>query len=498
MTNLDTMPNWLAHRAAVLPEQLALLAAGQRWTFAQLDRWASDMARGLLARGAAPGDRVALLLRNSPQFVALAHAAPRAGTTLVLLNTRLAAPELAWQIADSGARLLIYDADTAALAEQLLTLTAETGAVQAVDVAGLGDSGNVSVELRTSIPLADVYTLIYTSGTTGRPKGALLTYGNYWWSAVGSALNLGSQTHDRWLAVLPLFHVGGFSILVRAAIYGIPAIVHSAFDPAAVNSAIDEDGVTIISVVSAMLQRMLDQRGDRPYPAALRCVLLGGGPAPRPLLEACAARGVPVVQTYGLTETASQVATLAPADALRKLGSAGQPLLPTELRIDLAGAGEVGEIVVRGPTVMQGYINRPAETAQALRQGWLHTGDLGYLDGEGYLYVVSRRHDLIISGGENIYPSEVESALLAHPAVEEAAVVGLPDPRWGQVPAAAIKLRDGVAADEAELIDFCRQRLASYKVPRLLRFATALPRNAAGKLLRDQIRGDFEDDKVTR
>jgi O-succinylbenzoic acid--CoA ligase len=494
MNDAQSLPNWLAHRAAVLPAQPALLADGARWTFAALDHWASNMARFLLARGAAPGDRVALLLRNRPEFVALVHAAPRAGVTLVLLNTRLAAPELAWQIADSGARLLIYDTDTAALAALALAqIGVAAGAVQFVDVVSLRGSPDFTVELRAMIDLSDVYTLIYTSGTTGRPKGALLTYGNYWWSAVGSALNLGGHTDDRWLAVLPLFHVGGLSILVRAAIYGIPAVVHSAFDPIAVNRAIDEDGVTIVSVVSTMLQRMLDERGVRPYPAALRCVLLGGGPAPQPLLEACAARGVPVVQTYGLTEAASQVATLAPADALRKLGSAGQPLLPTELRIESAGAGEAGEILVRGPTVMRGYINRPEETALALRDGWLHTGDLGYLDGEGYLYVVSRRHDLIISGGENIYPTEVEAVLLAHPVVEEAAVVGVLDAHWGQVPAAAVKLRAGVAASEAELIDFCRERLAGYKVPKLVRFVATLPRNAAGKLQRDAVQAALRE-----
>jgi O-succinylbenzoic acid--CoA ligase len=214
------------------------------------------------------------------------------------------------------------------------------------------------------------------------------------------------------------------------------------------------------------------------------------------LLEACADRGVPVVQTYGLTEAASQVATLAPADALRKLGAAGRPLFATELRIERAGspapAGQVGEILVRGPTVMRGYINRPDETAEVLRDGWLHTGDLGYLDDEGYLYVVSRRHDLIISGGENIYPTEVESVLLMHPAVEEAAVVGLPEQRWGQVPAAAVKLRGGMSLSEAELIDFCRERLASYKVPKLIRFADTLPRNATGKLLRDTIRDGIQ------
>jgi O-succinylbenzoic acid--CoA ligase len=492
----QTLPNWLAQRAAVLPDQLALLAPGARWTFAELDRQASALARALLARGATAGARVALLLRNSPELAALAHAAPRAGLVLVPLNIRLSAPELAWQLADSGARLLVYDSSTAALAEAALQIaSAGQSAVgrraphpAAIDIASLGQAAASTVALRGAIDLAETYTIIYTSGTTGRPKGAQLTYGNYWWSAVGSALNLGNHAGDRWLAVLPLFHVGGLSILVRAVIYGIAAVVHSSFDPAAANRAIDEDGVTIVSVVSTMLQRMLDERGDRPYPATLRCVLLGGGPAPRPLLEACAARGVPVVQTYGLTETASQVATLAPTDALRKLGSAGQPLLPTELRIARPDDAGVGEILVRGPTVMGGYINRPEETALALGDGWLHTGDLGYLDGEGYLYVVSRRHDLIISGGENIYPAEVEAVLLAHPAVEETAVVGLPDARWGQAAAAAVKLREGMHASAAELIEFCRERLAGYKVPKLVRFVAALPRNATGKLLRDQLK----------
>ncbi|MDQ2999488.1 MAG: o-succinylbenzoate--CoA ligase, partial [Chloroflexota bacterium] len=482
MNNAQSLPNWLAHRAAVLPDQPALLADGARWTFAALDRWASAIARGLLARGAASGDRVALLLRNRPEFVALAHAAPRAGVTLVLLNARLAAPELAWQIADSGARLLLYDANTAVLADAALTQSADT--VQSVDIASMRDSPASTTELRGTINLTDVYTIIYTSGTTGRPKGALLTYGNYWWSAVGSALNLGSHTDDRWLAVLPLFHVGGLSILVRAAIYGISVVVHSAFDPVAVNRAIDEDGITIISVVSTMLQRMLAERGNRPYPATLRCVLLGGGPAAQPLLEACVVCGVLVVQTYGLTETASQVATLAPADALRKLGSAGRPLLPTELRIASAGAGDVGEILVRGPTVMRGYINRPEETALALRDGWLHTGDLGYLDAEGYLYIVSRRHDLIISGGENVYPAEVEAVLASHPWIAEACVAGRADSEWGQRVIAVVRLIPGFDNSDSTasaLIEHCKTRLASYKVPREIRFFTdPLPRTAWG------------------
>ena len=510
------LPNWLSHRAAVLPDRPALVADGRSWSFAELDALATGMARGLIARGAAPGDRVGLLLRNGPAIAGVAHAAPRARVTIVPLNTRLAAAELAWQLADCAASLLLYDDYNAELARAALGLMDQPPV--AVDAAALAEDrgpmtddrrpttdgggsagasilGSSSFILHPSsfiIDLADVFAIIYTSGTTGRPKGAMLTYGNFWWSAIGSALNLGSHADDRWLAVLPLFHVGGLSILVRAAIYGITAIVHQSFDPAAVNRAIDEGGATIVSAVSAMLQRMLDERGDRPYPPALRCVLLGGGPAPRPLLDACAARGVPVVQTYGLTETASQVATLAPSDALRKLGSAGKPLFPTEVRIvrdeGPAPAGAVGEIEVRGPTVMRGYVNRPEATGQALAGGWLHTGDLGYLDGEGYLYVASRRDDLIVSGGENVYPAEVEAVLLAHPAIAEAAVLGAPDERWGQVPVAFVTLRAGAALDEAAVVAFCRERLAGYKTPRRVRFVAALPRNAGGKVLRSALR----------
>ncbi|MDQ2807743.1 MAG: o-succinylbenzoate--CoA ligase, partial [Chloroflexota bacterium] len=350
----------------------------------------------------------------------------------------------------------------------------------------------------SAIDLDALQAILYTSGTTGQPKGAMLTYGNAWWSAVGSALNLGTHRDDRWLVCLPLFHVGGLSILWRSVIYGVPAIIHDGFDAVAVNAAIDAEGVTVVSLVSVMLARMLDARGGRPYPATLRAVLVGGGPVPQPLLERCAALGVPVVQTYGLTETASQAATLAPADALRKLGSAGKPLLPTQIRIagpdGDAAAGIVGEILVQGPTVTPGYWGRPDATDRALRDGWLHTGDLGYRDSEGYLYVVDRRDDLIISGGENVYPAEVEAVLGAHPAVREAGVVGAPDTRWGQVAHAAVVLRSGQAATADELRAWCRSQLAGYKVPAVILFMDELPRNAAGKLLRRALRPLSEPD----
>jgi len=431
------------------------------------------------------------LLGNSVEFAVLAHAVPRAGGVLVPLNTRLAPPELAWQLGDCGARLLIHDAATQAAA--CAAAQAQPGArpVAAEVIVVRAEPGG-SQAAAPPIDLSALHTIVYTSGTTGRPKGAMLTFGNHWWSAVGSALNLGHRLDDRWLAVLPLFHVGGLAILLRGVIGGVPVVLHRAFDPAAVNGAIEREGVTHVSVVSAMLRRMLDERGARPYPSTLRCLLLGGGPAPRPLLEAAARLGAPVVQTYGLTETASQLATLSPDDALRKLGSAGKPLLHSELRIltelGEAAPGEAGEIVVRGPTVTAGYLNQPQETAAQIRDGWLHTGDLGYLDAEGYLYVLDRRDDLIISGGENVYPAEVEAVLLAHPDVEEAGVVGVPDPRWGQVPVAVVRPRPGSSLDEAAAIAFCAGRLARYKVPVRVRFADALPRTASGKLRRAELR----------
>ncbi|HWO74160.1 MAG TPA: AMP-binding protein, partial [Dehalococcoidia bacterium] len=287
--------------------------------------------------------------------------------------------------------------------------------------------------------------------------------------------------------------VGGLAILLRSVIYGIPAVVHAAFDPARVNRAIDEEGVTIVSVVANMLQRMLDERHDRPFPDSLRCLLLGGGPAPEALLRRCAAVKAPVVQTYGLTEAASQVSTLSPEDALRKLGSAGKPLFGTELRIlDDAGRdcppGVAGEIAVRGPTVTPGYLKDSAATASALRDGWLHTGDAGYLDAEGYLYVLDRRDDLIISGGENVYPAEVEAVLASHPDVAEAGVFAIADERWGRAPAAAVVLRPGAAVTAEALIGFCRERLARYKTPVRVHVVQTLPRNASGKLLRRELR----------
>ncbi|GAC1355652.1 MAG: o-succinylbenzoate--CoA ligase [Herpetosiphon sp.] len=494
---MELIPDWLSRRA-VDGSGLAALSDSQAWSFATLDNRAHALAGEVAALGVAPGSRVAALLSNGLPYLTLIHALIKLGAILVPINIRLAAPEIAWQLDDVQATILIYDDANRGLAAAAISFAT---ALSSHDIGGLIErSGITDAEperyaRRFQIDLQAVQAIIYTSGTTGRPKGVLLTYGNHWWSAVGSALNLGTQADDRWLAVLPLFHVGGLSIVMRSVIYGVPLIIHPHFDPAAVNSAIEQLGVTLISVVSVMLTRMLDHRAGQMYPPSLRAVLLGGGPAPLPLLQRCVKHGLPVVQTYGMTETASQAVTLHPRDALRKQGSTGQPLLPFEVRIEDNGvvvpSGMAGEIVVRGPSVTRGYADRPTITAERIRDGWLHTGDLGYLDVEGYLFVLDRRDDLIITGGENVYPAEVESVLLAHPAVAEAGVVGLPDPTWGQRVFAAVVLRPAMPTTSTELLAWCSVRLARYKTPSLIVTVAALPHNATGKLMRATLRSNW-------
>jgi O-succinylbenzoic acid--CoA ligase len=504
------LPNWLAQRAALTPHRPALILAGETLTFAELDARASCVDHLLAGAGIASGDRVATLYAPGEAFVVLVHALMRRGAILVPLNARLTAGELSWELR-AGADWLIFDEAHAGPAREAARdakgVRLLAGAEFGTSADGHTGSGGRSAAAHSpaasgtaGIPLLDldaVHSIIYTAGTTGRPKGAMLTYGNHWWNAVGSTLNLGLQEDDRWLACLPLFHVGGLAILWRSVICGFPVVLHESFDAAWVNRAIDTEQITIVSVVATMLQRMLAERGNRAYPPTLRCVLLGGGPAPLPLLEQCARRGIPVFQTYGLTEAASQVATLAPEDALRKVGSAGKPLFPVQLRIDGTGAHgsgsepAVGEIAVRGPTVFAGYLGERngAHTPPGRSDDeWFHTGDLGYLDGEGYLYVLDRRDDLIVSGGENVYPREVEDVLLAHPAVADAGVYGVPDRTWGKVPAAAIVLRDGASATGAEVIRYCKQRLSGFKAPTSIRIVEQLPRNAAGKLQRSRLR----------
>jgi O-succinylbenzoic acid--CoA ligase len=313
---------------------------------------------------------------------------------------------------------------------------------------------------------------------------------NVFYNAVGSAARLGSVPGDRWLMCLPLFHIGGLVMILRACLHGVCVVVHGKFEVAAVSQALDREDITLVSLVPTMLHRLYDVREG--VPAQLRAVLLGGAAASEALLIESERRKVPVATTYGLTEATSQVATRMQNFNNPKHGSVGTPLLFTQVRItnemgETVPAHTIGEICVTGPTVIAGYFDDVAATAQVIQSDELHTGDMGYLDDNGELWVVQRRSDLIVSGGENVYPAEVEPVIRQHAAVADACVVGLADAVWGQRVAAMVVLRPGYALPEDALLTFCRERLAGYKVPRAFKFVDALPMTANGKVARSVV-----------
>ena len=473
------LPDWLTHRARSLPRAPALVSGRRRLDYAVLHAHAARQAHALMEAGVGHGDRVAVIAGTSPAFVAVMHAASLAGAVFAPFNTRLTAGELAEQLGNADPAIMLHDRQCAALAAEATAL-AGLPAPRRLPLPPASREG----ALAEAHDADDCHSIVHTSGTAGRAKGVMLTYGGLWASASASALNLGLDPADRWLACLPFHHVGGLSIPIRGAIYGTAVELHAGFDAAAVNAALRADEVTLVSLVPTMLRRMLDADGE-PFGGSVRAALVGGGPVPPALLERAAARGLPVVQTYGLTETASQVTTLSPREGLSRLGSAGRPLLSAEVRVD-APAGEPGEILVRGPTVTPGYFRDAGATAAAIRDGWLHTADLGVLDGDGYLTVLDRRDDVIVTGGENVYPGEVEAALLAAPGVEAAAVVGLPDEEWGQRVAAAVVCAGPV--DRERLGPFLRGRLAGYKHPAVIERVEAIPATASGKVRRRLVR----------
>jgi O-succinylbenzoic acid--CoA ligase len=480
----ETMPNFLKKRAFLTPERTAVYFNEQTLSFKELYEKSYQTAGQLQRLGVKKDQYTGVLLKNHLDTIVILFALQLIGVKAVILNNRLSKKELVWQVNDSRVAALLIENDFYEIKQDL--------EVPVITKEELFAAPLETPAIQEEINLNDICTVMYTSGTTGNPKGVLHTYGNHWWSAVGSALNLGYTESDRWLCSVPLFHISGYSILMKSVIYGMPIILHESFDADRAITDIKNKQVTIMSVVGTMLFRMVEALEDSKLPNHFRCALLGGGPAPLPLLEACKAKEVPVFQSYGMTETASQIVTLAPEYSITKLGSAGKPLFPSQIEIILedgriATPMEAGEIVVKGPNVTLGYLYRPDATQGNFIDGWFHTGDIGYLDEEGFLYVLDRRSDLIISGGENIYPAEVESVLLAHPDVADAGVTGFDDETWGQVPAAFIVRQKNKHVTEEELKQFCLENLAKYKVPKSFYFTEKLPRNASKKLIRRKL-----------
>jgi O-succinylbenzoic acid--CoA ligase len=439
------LDDWLAQRSQSCPERTALVADGSDVTYAELEAEATWVARRLTAQGVRRGSIVAMTAHPRREQVVMIHALMKAGAVLLPLGPRLSPEERAAVVAEERPAVDLDDAGELTQNEADLPLLGEHD-------------------------MDDVAARVMTSGSTGTPDPVDLTYGNFLWSAVGSAFNIGVEPEDRWLCCLPLSHISGLGIVMRSVIYGTTAVIHDGFDVDHVAAALEHDDISVVSLVTTMLVRLLEAGADLSGP---RAILVGGGPVPEDPLEEALGRGATVVQTYGLTETCSQVTTLTPADARRKLGSAGRPLLTTHLRI------QDGEILVQGPTVAPACLEA---------DGWLHTGDLGRIDEEGFLYVEDRIDDMIVTGGENVVPAEVEKVLMRHPEVADAAVVGRDDPEWQQAVTAIVVLEEGSEVSPDELRRHCAESLASYKVPKRVELAAALPRTPSGKLMRRALR----------
>jgi len=479
------MQDWLQARASATPHHTALIYNDQRWTWRELHLLAGRLCSRLQQMNIRPGTFIGVVMNNEPEAVVTVHALARGGYVMVPLNTRLTAAEINWQLQRAGVGLVLHTAGTAETAANLDANRHE------VDLTELPAT---TAEAKTW-NLEATQAIVFTSGTSGQPKGAEITFGNHFYSATASAFRIGHQNDDIWLSVLPLYHVGGLAVLFRCALYGITTLLHPRFDIHAIGASFRNQRVTLISLVPTMLHRMLQQ--DTTFPPSLRLILLGGAAATPDLLNSASTANLPVAATYGLTEASSQVATALPDATRRKPGSVGRPLMFTEVRIiDDTGApqpsGEYGEVTVKGPTVMRGYFRDPQATNTTIRDGWLHTGDIGYMDEDGDLWLVQRRSDLIVSGGENVYPAEGEAVIREHPDVADVSVVGLDDAEWGQRVAAAVVTVSGAVIDEETIIAHCREHLAGYKTPRSIIMVDELPQTASGKVQRDGVRTLFD------
>ncbi len=466
-------PDWLHHQAELHPHQLALATGEDHWSFAKLDDEAARLAGALIDRGILPGDRVAYHLQAHAGHVTLVHALTRIGAVLVPLNTRLTENELSPILDNAEPSLLIHDQRRPDWPSSIphLSLDALKREIpsRVIDQAVLNFN--------------EAHALVYTSGTTGTPKGVELTLGNQWWSAIGFALNASTLSSDRWLNVMPLFHVGGLTILFRSVILGSTVFLEPRFDPQTIYNRLQVERITLVSLVPTMLSRLLHLPQNAP--STLRLVLLGGAPAAPHLIEQARQRGYPVVPTYGMTETCSQIATGEGGEEI----ALGHPNLPTRIKIMRNGAEcpreQPGEIWISGPTIAKGYWRNAEATKKAFEGDWLKSGDWGSLGQDGYLKVVGRIKDIIIRGGENVFPGEVEEQMRLIPAIRDAAVFGLDDKEWGQRVAAALVCDEPISL--SEIAEFLSKRLAAYKIPSVYFRIEAVPRNPGGKILRNRL-----------
>ncbi len=498
----------LAKRAIMNPDLEALVdtASGMRFTYKELDNRCNQIANALLGLGVKKGDRVALLALNSTEFVESFYAVAKIGAVCVPLNCRLVADELAYILKDSGSTVLIHG-------EEFADVTA--------DLHGRGADGTHVKEwitIGTPGPFAHAYAtlsaaastqapdlegedddnlyIMYTSGTTGLPKGVVHTHATTMWSIITVSATSDLAFKDRYYIILPLFHVGALSPLMSSLYGGVTAIIARAFDPNETWDVIERENITAMLAVPAMLNFMyqVPKRKEANY-SSLNWIMSGAAPVPKSLIESYEEIGIKIHQVYGLTESCGPGCLISPDDAIRKAGSTGKAFMHNDVKVVDADGNEaapntVGEVLLKGPHIMKEYWNRPDATAETLKDGWLHTGDLAMMDDEGFVYIQDRIKDMIISGGENIYPAEIENVILQHPGVKDVAVIGQPSNKWGESPVAVVVKADEDLS-EADVLKFTDGKLARFKLPRAAVFIDVIPRNPSGKALKRILRDQF-------
>ncbi|MCH2171416.1 long-chain-fatty-acid--CoA ligase [Myxococcota bacterium] len=506
---IDNIGLFIAKRAHLNSKREALVEVerGRRFDFSQLDARTNRAAHAMLNQGVTQGDRVALLMMNGVEYVESFFGLAKIGAVVVPLNWRLLADELEFILKDSESSVLIYDAEfdqvVAQLAERELGIDHFIRVGDASELPTFAsDYDAITSAASSESPKIeacgdDLLFIMYTSGTTGRPKGAMHSHASMLAASTAIVTTADVRRGDRYLQMLPLFHVGALTPTISTFHSGSTLVLMRAFDPSRAWEILELEQVTTGLAVPAMLQFMwvspLRESSDT---ATLRWLMCGAAPVPVPLIEHYDSIGIEIHQVYGLTETGGPACLIGSEEALAKAGSTGAPFFHTEVRVvrpdgSDTDPGEVGEVLVRGRHLMLGYWNRAEATAESIRDGWLYTGDLASIDEDGFVYIRDRIKDMIISGGENIYPAEIESVLAGHPSLKESAVIGIPSERWGESPAAIVVLRDEESASAEELIEYCRDKLAPFKVPRVVEFLSEIPRNPTGKILKRVLREQF-------
>jgi len=496
--------SWLVKRALLTPAKEAVVDGEKRLSYRELNRRVNRLANALLGLGLRNGERMAILSYNRLEFIEGIMAAAKLGMVLVPLNWRLTAAELAFILNDSGAETLLFDAGLVELVEgvrgqtplkQFIAFGEKEMPRAPAYEALIADQPETEPEIDPAPDLDTPHIIMYTAGTTGKPKGAILSQGASFWNALNLNLAMDFTSGDRNLLVLPMFHIGGIGLFTLPMIYeGGTVVIQRTFDAVKTLVLLKDEKITLFFGVPAVFLALIQHPDfDGEAFKTVRVTMSGGAPLPVSLVEQYHEAGIVLQQGFGMSEAAPGISTLENEMALKKAGSIGRALMHLQARVvddnmQTLPAGNVGELVIRGPNLMQGYWNRPEATEEAFSGGWFHTGDLARMDDEGHLYIVERKKDMYISGGENVYPAEVENIIFQLPQIAEAAVIGVKDPKWGEVGRAVVVVKEGRRVTADEIIDHLKSSLAKYKIPKTVAFTDQLPRNAAGKVLKNILR----------